>query len=220
MASPSKRRIAAALLDLRGRTYAHELGIDVAKGTPSPLFRLLCAAALFSARIDAGIAAKAARGLSRRRWNSAGTLAESTWEQRVEALNEAGYTRYQERTATMLGDTAEWLRDGYDGDLRKLREEAERDPKRERKLLARAKGIGSVGVDIFFREAQVAWDELRPFADKRALDAAERLGLGSDAKALARHVDSERVPELVAALVRTRLEGDYDRVREHAKEMR
>src|SRR4051794_28472953 len=41
-----------ALLDRHGRTFADELGIDVAKNTPAALFRLLCAATLMSARIS------------------------------------------------------------------------------------------------------------------------------------------------------------------------
>lgn len=73
------------------------------------------------------------------------------------------------------------LLEDYKGDLRNLREEAGRDPKRERTLLKRLKGIGDVGVDIFFREVQAAWDELVPFADKRVMKAARQLGLGNNA---------------------------------------
>ena len=216
MARPAKKHVVAALLERHGRTYAEELGIDARKGTPSALFRLLCAATLYSARIDARIATEAARNLRGRGWTTAEKLAASTWNQRVEALNDAGYTRYQERTATMLGDLAEELVERYGGDLRKLRQEAERDPERERKLLKRFKGLGDVGVDIFFREVQVCWDELRPFADRRALDAARRLELGGDVKALARAADGE-LPRLLAALVRTELEDDYDEVRKVAR---
>jgi hypothetical protein len=116
----SQQATVRALLDRHGRTFAEELEIDVAKGTPSPLFRLLCAAALMSARIGSPIAVEATRSLARRGWRSPRKLAESTWEQRVKALNEAGYARYQERTATMLGDLTERLLDVYGGDLRKL----------------------------------------------------------------------------------------------------
>ena len=217
MARPAKKAIVAALLDRHGRTYAEELRIDVAGQTPSHLFRLLCASLLFSARIDARIAAEAARRLQRRGWTTAAKLADSSWEDRVEALNEAGYTRYQERTATMLGDTAEGLLDCHGGDLRSLRDEAGRDPDQERKLLKRFKGLGDVGVDIFFREAQVAWEELAPFADRRAVDAARRLDLGGDARELARRVEADDFPRLVAALVRVELEDDYDAVREDAR---
>ena len=120
----------------------------------------------------------------------------------MKALNEAGYTRYQERTATMLGDLADQLRERYGGDLRKLREEAERDPKAERRLLKQFKGLGDVGVDIFFREVQVAWEELAPFADRRALDAAARLKLPKEPRKLAQLAGGHDYPRLVAALVR------------------
>jgi hypothetical protein len=213
----SNRDTTRALLELHGRTYAEELRIDVAKGTPSPLYRLLCAATLMSARIDSRIAVEAARNLARRGWRSPRKLAESTWEQRVRALNDAGYARYQERTATMLGDLTEHLLERYRGDLRALRDEADRDPRAERRLLKQFKGLGDVGVDIFFREAQVAWEELRPFADRRALDAAGRLRLPKDAAKLARLVDGDDFPRLVAALVRVRLDDDYDAVREAAR---
>ena len=209
----SQKETAHALLERHGRTFADELGIDVAKNTPAPLFRLLCAATLMSARISSQIAVDAARSLAKRGWRSPQKLAGSTWEQRVKALNEAGYTRYQERTATMLGELTEHLLDRYHGDLRELRDEAGRDPKAERKLLKEFKGLGDVGVDIFFREVQVAWDELAPFADKRALDAAGRLKLPKDPAKLARLVGGKDFPRMVAALVRVELADDYDAVR-------
>jgi hypothetical protein len=207
-----ERDTVRALLDRHGRTYAEQLGIDAAKGTPSPLFRLLCASMLMSARIDAEIAVDAARNLAKRGWRSPAKLAESTWEQRVKALNEAGYARYQERTATMLGELADHLLERWGGDLRKLRDAADRDPKTERKLLKEFKGMGDVGVDIFFREVQGVWDELRPFVDGRAADSAARLGLPRDAGELARLVPQRDFVRLVAALVRVGLEDAYDEI--------
>lgn len=212
-----KQETVDALLDLHGRTYADELGIDVAKGTPSPLFRLLCAATLMSARISASIATDAARGLAQRGWRTSAKLAGSTWQERVDVLHEAGYTRYQERTATMLGELAEAVEDDYRGDLRRLRDAADRDPDAERRLLKRFKGLGDVGVDIFFREVQVAWDEVRPFVDERALDAAGRLKLGKDVDALVQIAGEDAFPRLVAALVRVALDDDFDAVRAAAK---
>ncbi len=95
----------------------------------------------------------------------------------------------------------------HGGDLRKLREEAGREPERERKLLKEFNGIGDVGADIYFRKAQVAWEELFPFADRRALEGAKELGLGDDAEALLRLGGDRDFPRLVAALVRVKLEG-------------
>ena len=217
MARASKQSMVDALLERHGRTFADELRIDVRKQTPSELFRLLCASTLMSARISSAIATDAARNLAKRGWRSPKKLAQSTWEQRVAALNDAGYTRYQERTATMLGDMTEHLLERWDGDLRKLRREAECEPQRERRLLKEFKGMGDVGIDIFFREVQVAWDELFAFADRRALGAAERLNLGKDPKALVKLAGEQRFAPLVAALVRLELDDDYDAVRDAAQ---
>ncbi len=212
MAKPSKKAVVVALLDRHGTTYAAEAGIPLEKGTPSPLFRLLCLSLLQSARINSEIAMKAAKGLARRRWNTAGAMLRSTWQQRVDVLNDAGYTRYQERTSTMLEDSACLLDERWNGDLRNLREEAGRDPRAERKLLKQFKGVGDVGVDIFFREVQAVWDELHPFADRRALASASRLDLGGSADDLAGRVGRKDFVRLVAALVRAELAGDHDAV--------
>jgi endonuclease III len=206
-----------ALLEQYGRTFAEELRIDVATGTPSPLYRALCAAMLMSARIDSAIAVEAARNLAKEGWRTPQKLAGSTWQQRVDALHAAGYTRYQERTATMLADLTEHLLERYGGDLRRLRDAAEHDPKAERRLLKEFKGVGDVGVDIFFREVQVAWEELFPFADRRARDAAGRLRLPKDPAKLLDMVGADDYPRLVAALVRVELDDGYDEVRRAAR---
>jgi hypothetical protein len=216
MVKPKRSDIVTALLDLHGYTYAAEIGFDPGRNTPSPLFRLLCACMLFSARIGTNIAISAAKALADRGWTTAKKMADSTWAERAKTLNEAGYARYDEQTSRWLGETTELLLDRYRGDLRQLREAADRDPATERRLLKEFKGIGDVAVDIFFREIQGAWDELYPFADRRALDAAKALDLGNDAAALSTLVDREDFPRLVAALVRVRQADDADRVRRAA----
>jgi hypothetical protein len=216
MARPPEDRIVEVLFERHGQTYAAELGIDLARNTPSALYRWLCAATLLSARIGAGAAMQAARALADQGWTTAQKMADATWEQRTRTLNQAGYARYDESTSRMLGDTAQMLLDKYGGDLRRLRDAAERDPERERALLMECKGIGEVGADIFCREAQVAWDELFPFADRRALNAAGRLGLEDDPARLAGRVSRKDYPRLLAALVRTGLAKDFDGVLEAA----
>lgn len=210
---PAKKDVVRALLDRYPRSYGEEVGADPASGRPSDLFRLLTAALLFSARISADIAVSAAKALADEGWTTAEKMAASTWAQRAKTLNEAGYARYDERTSAMLGDTAELLLDRYGGDLRRLREEAGRDPAAERRLLKECKGLGDVGVDIFFREVQAAWDELAPFVDDKALSAARRLDLAGDAGALARLVDPAELPRLLGALVRTDLDDADDEIR-------
>jgi endonuclease III len=209
------REIVRVLLKRYGRTFAAELGIDAERNEPSPLFCLLFSALLFSARIGHTIALKAARGLIERGWTTPEKLAGATWEERVRALDEAGYVRYDERTSTMLGETAQMVIGRYHGDLRELREAAGADPARERRLLKDFKGIGDVGANIFFREAQIAWPELFPFADDRVLAAAGALGLPADPQELAKLVRGRReFARLVAALMRVRLERSYDEIRE------
>ena len=210
MASRRKQeRIARVLLTTHGQTFAAELAIPIARNTPSPLFRLLCAALLFSARIRASVAANAVLALAEHGWTTPEKLASSTWEDRTRVLNSAGYARYDERTATMLGEAAALLLEDYGGDLRVLREVAERVPAAERNRLKAFKGIGDVGVDIFFREVQAVWDELYPFADRTALKVSERLGLPATARGLADLVDTEDFPRLVAGLVRVHLAKAY-----------
>jgi hypothetical protein len=210
----SKREIVSRLLDQHGQTYAEELGIKLESGSPSALFQWLCASVLYSARIGSQIAAQAFRNLKRRGWRTARGMAGSTWDQRVTELNQAGYARYQERTATMLGDLSEFVLERWQGDLRKLREEAERGPRQERILLKEVKGLGDVGVDIFFREVQLIWPEVAPFADRRALRTSQRLGLGGSAQELRRLVDADaEFTRLVAALVRAGFEGDIQEIK-------
>lgn len=207
------RDIAAALLKLYGRTFAEDLGIDATENEPAPLFRLLISALLFSTRISHQVATRSARILFGRGWTTADAMAASSWEQRVRALDEGGYVRYDERTSTMLGETAQMLVDMYQGDLRRLREAAGRDPGRERKLLDQFKGVGEVAVNIFFREVQLAWPELYPFADQRTLASAKALGLPADARKLAGLVRGRRrFVQLVAALIRVELEHKRDEI--------
>lgn len=207
----ARRGTVDALLDRFGTTYAEEAGFRV-RDAPAPLFRLTCLSLLLSARIRADIAVAAARALAEAGWTTVDKLRESRWADRARVLNRSGYARYDERTARMLGETADLLADRYGGDLRRLRAEAGRDQGRERRLLRQLKGIGDVGVDIFFREAQAVWPELHPFVDERAADSAKRLGLPASADGLADLVPAEDFPRLVAALVRVRLAKAYEEV--------
>jgi hypothetical protein len=213
-----RRDVVQALLARHGRTYSQEIGINLGGNTPSALFRWLCASILFSTRISADTAVKAAKALAKQGWNRPETLRDAGWEARVRVLNRSGYARYDESTSRMLGDTADLLVQRYRGDLRRLREEAGRDPATIRRLLQEFKGIGAVGADIFCRETQLAWPELYPFADRKALDAAGHLGLGDGVDDLAELVKREELPRLVAALVRTSLHKDHEAVLQRAAE--
>lgn len=209
-------RLVRQLLDRHGTTFGEQVGIDPRANKPAALFGQLCVALPASARISADIAQAAAHALREHGWNSARAMAESSWDARAKTLNQAGYARYDERTATMLGQTAELLMERYSGDLRRLREAAGRDPDEERALLKEFKGIGDVGVDVFFREVQGAWDELYPFIDRRAAEGAQALGLPTEAGDLAGLVPKTRFPQLAAALVRSKLAHDAADIRHAA----
>jgi endonuclease III len=212
MDRPAHTQIVKVLLDRYGLTFGEEIGIHLERGSPSVLFRFLCAALLFSARINHRIALKAAIALAEQGWTTPEKLLKASWEERARVLKRSGYARFDERTSTMLGETAKLLLDRYKGDLRKLREAAGREPVRERELLKEFKGIGDVGVDIFFREVQAAWPELFPFADRLALRSAKRLRLPANAEELAALVSRRNFPRFIVALVRIELEKRYEEI--------
>jgi hypothetical protein len=211
-----QRATVRLLLERHGTTFAGELGIDLARNTPSMLFRWLCASLLLSAPVSSALGMRGARALAEAGWRTAAAMSRSRWADRARALNEAGYARVDERTATMLGDVVDVLLRDYGGDLRRLRREADGDPRTVLRLLKRFKGIGDVGASIFCREAQIAWDELYPFADGKALAAARRLGLPGTAEGLAELVDRDAFPRLVAALVSADLAHDLDALKQAA----
>lgn len=192
------------LLDERGETYAHEAGINL-KDTPSPLYQLLVLSTLLSTRISASIAVAAAREIFKAGWRTPKAMTEASWSEVVDALGRAHYRRYDESTATALGEGAELLIDRWRGDLRRLRREAGGDPERLRELLQEFPRIGPVGADIFCREAQGIWEELRPAFDRRALKGAQENNLPEDPARLEGLVPSKDLPRLAAALVRSTL---------------
>ena len=193
------------LLDEHGQTYAEEAGIHL-RDTPMPLYQLLTLCALFSVPIKADMAVAAAREFFTAGMRTPRAMVDASWQDRVDALVRAHYRRYDESTATALGEGAQLVLDRYHGDLRRLRDEAGGDPEKLRELLKEFPRIGPVGADIFSREAQGLWPELRPAFDKRAQDAADGLGLPRSPEKLAGLVADEDLPRLAAALVRVGLE--------------
>ncbi|WP_406252812.1 endonuclease [Streptomyces atratus] len=225
------------LLARYGTTYAAEAGIRL-RNTPQPLYQLLVLSDLLSARIRASAAVSAARALFDHGMRSPHRMAAASWQQRVDALGEGGYRRYDERTATQLGDGARLLLDEYGGDLRRLRAEADGDLDTLRAGLRRTPGIGPAGADIFVREVQAVWPETAPYVDGKALQGAERLGLPASPAELAElarpavsaepprpargagrgeQTDGRGIAVLAAALVRAALDKHIvDDVRAHA----
>ncbi|WP_326701443.1 endonuclease [Streptomyces sp. NBC_01754] len=195
------------LLEEHGTTYAQEAGIQL-RDTPQPLYQLLVLSHLLSARIRASVAVASARALFSHGMRSPRRMADATWQERVDALGEGGYRRYDERTATQLGDGAALVLDAYGGDLRRMRREADQDTDALRSGLRRFPGMGPAGADIFLREAQTVWPEAAPYLDSKALQGAERLGLPTSPDKLRRLAEDRDPAVLAAALVRAALDKD------------
>ncbi|MDG9708644.1 endonuclease [Streptomyces sp. DH10] len=202
-----QRRVVRELLDAHGRTYADEAGIRL-RDTPQPLYRLLVLAHLLSARIRASVALATARALHEAGLRDPRRMAEADWQERVDALGRGGYRRYDERTATQLGEAAELLDERWGGDLRRLRREADGKVSELRHLLQEFPGIGPAGADIFLREAQGVWPEVAPYLDAKALQGAERLNLPKDTERLVELAGGADPAVLAAALVRAAVDKD------------
>lgn len=204
-ATATRRETARALLDTHGQTYAAQAGIRL-RDTPQPLYQLLVLACLLSARIRASVAVDAAHELFEAGLRTPRRMQDATWQQRVDALGAGHYRRYDESTSTTLGKSAAIVRERYGGDLRRLREEADGDLGRMRELLQELPGIGPAGADIFLREVQGIWTELEPYLDGKAAQGAERLGLPTKPRELARLVTARQLAVFAAALVRAALD--------------
>jgi hypothetical protein len=205
-----KRRLVRGLINEVGRGFAEPHGFPVTNN-PGRMFQLLCLSVLLRDSRDYRVAVEAARRL-RDRWDTAQRLAGSQDDQRAEVLGK----RVRRGTSQTLGELAKAVLDRYHGDLRRIRTEARKDPARERALLERLPGVDGKVVDLFFREAQVLWKEVSPFADRQALAAARKLGLGrtpEDLAELAKYEESEQYAWLVGALAQIDLDHRHDEIR-------
>lgn len=207
-----KRRLVRRLLDREGRGFAEASGFLVSN-SPSNLYTVLYLSMLAGGRRDHRTAARLTRAL-RDAFDSAMRMADAGPDRVREVLRGAGMRAGSDRLAGTLTELAGAVADRYRGDLRRLRTEARRDATRERQLLAALPGIDNRAVDLFFREVQVIWPEIKPFVDRRALTAANRLGLGRDARELTAMTgdESEKLAWLAGALARVDEDGSYAEV--------
>ncbi|WP_320066209.1 hypothetical protein [Micromonospora sp. RTGN7] len=211
ISSVEDRKRLARRLAGSGRGFAEQYGFQVTNN-PSRLFQLLVLSVLLARRGDFRRAVESAVALPDAGWDSAARLARSLHADRVRVLRAAGQRGDVDALADVLGDLARAVVQRYRGDLRRLRAMAHHDPAGERALLAELPGVDAEAVDLFLREAQALWREVAPVADRRALTAARRLGLGrspSDLAGLAGSGESERLAWLVGALARVELEKRY-----------
>ena len=83
------------------------------EATPETVLSLLYLAMLSSARISHELAYKSLQCLIEAGYQNIETLKKSTWEERTEVLTRGGYTRYREKTATALGELADFIMKEY-----------------------------------------------------------------------------------------------------------
>ncbi len=197
--------IVAELLGRCGSLYAQDAGIKLAD-RPGPLYQLLVLAILLSAPIPAETPIAAARELFAAGYRSPKAMSEASWQDRVDALGRGHYRRYDERTATMLGDGADLLSGKWHGDLRRLRDQADGEAGAIAAMLTEFPGVGPTGASIFLREVQDTWPAVAPYVDAKVTSGARRVRLPSDRESLAKLMaDSGQPARLAAALVRVSL---------------
>lgn len=199
-------RVLDALLERHGRAFADEAGIPLAD-KPSPLFQLLVLTSLLSANLDAHLGLRAMRTLREAGLRTPQKLLDAGDDGRWQVLSDARYLR-KEQTARQLGQLAEQVHDNHDGDLRRLK-----DTDGLEDALQGFTGIGAVGAAIFCRELQAVWPSLRPYADDKVRQSAERLGLPHSPRGLMDLAGTDDLSLLGAALVRCDLAGDAEELR-------
>ncbi|QBI54441.1 HhH-GDP family DNA glycosylase [Streptomonospora litoralis] len=216
MAAKREKDIAQQVLGEVGTTMAAEAGIRL-DDKPAPLWQLLVLVNLASTRISADIAVAAAKELNKAGGTTPSGMAGLSWQERVDALGRGHYVRYDESTASRLGECAEFAGERYGGDLRKLADEADGKRTRLSKGLQEFKGVGPTGADIFCREAQQVWPWLRPYIDKLARKGADRVGLPTSAEGLGELVSGDDMAAFCAGLVRIARQDELaERIREKA----
>lgn len=192
------------LLDTAGRTFAEEAGVALAD-KPAPLYRLLVLSVLLSGRVRATLGTRACRELVDSGLGTAEAMRDASRDDVFDALARARFLS-KEQTTDALQEGAGLVAGRWHGDLRRMRAEADGDVATLRELLTEVPRLGPVGADIFLREVQLVWPEVRPALDAEATDGATTVGLPTDVEALAALVDGDDLARFSAALVRANLD--------------
>jgi hypothetical protein len=185
-----------------GGRFSLELGIDLDRD-PEEVERWALAATLFGNRTSTTVAMRTYRVLEHAGVRTIEDAGGRDRDDLVSLLDEGGYARYDERTASRLLALADVIADRYDGRLATLGEGVVDTGELELALNA-LPGWGPVTVRAFLRELRGVWPGADVPLDTRAALAARHLELPSELHVLsslaaATHLDFR---DLEAGLVR------------------
>jgi hypothetical protein len=95
-----------------------------------------------------------------------------------------------------------------DGDLNNLIKKADYDRQKTKELVHEVRGLGDLGVELFFNNVQSVWPSIAPFVDSRSLQTAKEAGFGTNLDAIYADLekDSVKMCKLANALSAARLE--------------
>jgi hypothetical protein len=157
--------------------FSTALGIDLASGESTEIFKWLLAAILFGARISGRIAVQTYNEFARENLLTPNKLLRRGWDRLVEVLDRGGYVRYDFKTATKLLEVCQTLMERYHGDLNTLHSVAKDTGDLEQRIRQLGKGVGEVSAGIFLREMRGTWRKAEPLPSDLVLSGAENLGL-------------------------------------------
>lgn len=186
------------------------------QATPETILAMVLDAMLKSTRISHSLAQKAVNTVIEAGYHDIKKLSQTTWDDRVDVLAKGGYNRYREQASTNFGALIEFVNGKYDGDLNNLYRKADHQPRKVRELIKEIKGLGDLGTDIFFNNAQSIWRTLAPFIDARSLRTADDIGIGTDVDAIYKELefDPVQMSKLANGLSAVRLEKKQGEVSE------
>ncbi|GMG25127.1 unnamed protein product [Aspergillus oryzae var. brunneus] len=179
--------------------------------SPETLLAMVIDAMLKSRPISHDLTQRAITKVIEAGYHDIRKLGDSSWEERTMILKDGGYNRYREQGATNLGELAELVDGKYErlgGDLNNLLEEAHHNRDEVRKLIKEIKGLGDLGADLFFNNVQSVWPEIAPFVDRRSLQTADQVGIGTDLDTIYADLnhDSMKMSRLANGLSAARLD--------------
>lgn len=157
-----------------GKKYSEILGIKLKSGREKEIFKWFIASILFGGRINDTIAINTYRSFEKNNLLSFKNMRKASWSRLVRVLDDGGYVRYDESTATRLIDMMKLLERKYKGRLGNIHKMAE-DSRDLEERLQEFEGIGPTTVNIFLRDLRGTWKKADPKLGNLARMAVKQL---------------------------------------------